>query len=427
MVNGDFGVYGNVDIITGKVSFIGTKEESEQERLRNEVILKIRESYEDIIEILKRYIDLKEEYYHVITLWIIGTYIHNQFDSYPYLFFNAMRGSGKSRTLRLICSLSNNGNVMTSPTEAVLFRSKGTLGIDEFEGVAKKEQATIRELLNGAYKKGIKIFRMKKKKVLGNEEQVVEEFEPYRPIVMANIYGMDEVLGDRCLTLILEKSNNPIKTRLVEDFENNETIQKVRKNLIQCSLCSVVMEKNIYKEWNNYIIDKYKTTLTTYNTYNTLTTQTTQNIRLDEIFNKIHDTEIIGRNLELFLPLFFLGNLISKESFDNILSIAKDITKEKRHDEEIESIDVMVYDFVSRKDEGLIFCSVNELVNEFREFSNETYEWLNAKWFGRALKRLNLVLEKKRVGHGIEVILNVIKAKEKFKIFKKDENPKIPN
>lgn len=420
----DYGVYGNVDIITGKVSFIGTRKEAEAERDRNQAVINIREAYDLLIEILQKYLDLKEEHYSIIALWIIGTYLHDEFQSFPYLFFNAMRGSGKSRTLRLVCTLSKDGMIMASPTEATLFRTSGTLGIDEFEGVANKDKQAVRELLNGAYKKGIKIIRMKKKKVLGQEEQVAEEFEPYRPILLANIYGMDEVLGDRCLTLILEKSDNPLKTRLVEDFETNEIIKKVCIILNQCSLCSVVMQKNIYSDWNNYISDRYKTTLTTLHTYNTYTTQTTQNLKNDEIFNKIHDTEIIGRNLELFLPIFFLANLISKEVFDRTLLIAKGITQEKRHDEEMESIDVMVYDFISRQDAGLIFRSINDLVNEFRQFSNESYEWLNAKWFGRALKRLNLVLEKKRVGRGIEVILNVPKSKEKLKIFKKDDDKK---
>jgi len=403
-----------------------TKEELEAlvDKNKNDMIMATRESYDNIVEILKQYLDLREEYYSIIALWIIGTYMHKQFDSYPYLFFNAMRGSGKSRTLRLICALSKNGMVMASPTEAVLFRVTGTLGIDEFEGIANKDKASIRELLNGAYKKGIKIIRMKKKRTSEGEQQVAEEFEPYRPIVMANINGMDEVLGDRCLTLILEKSANPMKTRLVEDFQNHEIVKKVSKNLNQCSLCSVVMSKNIYMDWNNYILDRYKTTLTTLTYINTLTTLTTQNIKLTNLFNKIHDTEIIGRNLELFLPIFFLADLISEEVFNQILLTAKSITGEKKGEEEMESIDVMVYDFISKQSNELVFKSINDLVMEFRQFSNESYEWLNAKWFGRALKRLNLVISKKRMGRGVEVLLNTIKAKEQLKMFQKKEEVK---
>ena len=117
-----------------------------------------------------------------------------------------MRGSGKTRILKLIASMSKNGEVLGSLSEAVLFRTaKGrTICIDEFEKVGSHENQALRELLNAAYKKGQKIKRMKK----AGDEYVVEEFDIYTPICMANIWGMDEVLGDRCITIVLEKSND---------------------------------------------------------------------------------------------------------------------------------------------------------------------------------------------------------------------------
>ena len=385
---------------------------------KEEVVEMLKEQYENIKKILRFYIDLKEEYYTILALWIIGTYLHNEFESFPYLFFNAMRGSGKSRTLRLVCKLAKEGNVMASPTEAVLFRLTGTIGIDEFEGVANKDKNSIREMLNGAYKKGIKIFRMKKRKSLEGEELVAEEFEPYRPVIMANITGMEEVLEDRCITLILEKSAHPVRTRLVEDFEENSQVKVVLENIVKCSLCSVVMSKNINTLWNNYISNKYKTTHTTHITHTTHTTQTTLHKAL---FDKIHATNIIGRNLELFLPLFFISNLISEKVLDETLKIAKGLTSEKKKEQGMESIDVMLLDFISNQPEGLVFQSVKDLTRQFREFADEGTEWLNPKWFGKALKRLNLVIDKKRKGYGIEVILNTAKAKEKVRMFKKED------
>ena len=95
-------------------------------------------AYKNIVDILKEYLDIKKEYYNIIALWIIGTYFHDKFPSYPYLFFNAMKGSGKSRTINLITCLSKGGEMLNSLTEAVLFRTKGTLAIDECEGVSRK-------------------------------------------------------------------------------------------------------------------------------------------------------------------------------------------------------------------------------------------------------------------------------------------------
>jgi hypothetical protein len=331
-----------------------------------------------------------------------------------------MRGSGKTRTLSLVCKLAKEGNVMASPTEAVLFRTNGCLGIDEFEGVANKDKGSIRELLNGAYKKGIKIMRMKKKKSIAGTEMVVEEFEVYRPIVMANIWGMEEVLGDRCLTLILEKSNDPSKTRLIEDFEDNKFINVTTQKLKRCSLCSVVSPQNIKLMWNTHISNEYKTTLNTHTTTNTHTTLTTSLQR--KLFEKIQNSKIYGRNLELFLPLFFIANQISEQVLDEIIEIAIKTTLKKQQEEEIESTDVMVFDFISKQEQGLNWFSIKRLTNQFREFADESGDWLNPRWFGRALKRLNLVLDKRRKGKGIEVMVNIIKAKEKLKIFRKEPN-----
>ncbi len=403
----------------------------ESERIKDHEIIqktkeRLRENYYDIKDILEKYIDMNKDYYTLIPIWIIGTYYHSEFNSYPYLFFNAMRGSAKTRTMKLVMKLSKDGNIMASPTEAVLFRVKGALGIDEFEGVASKDKSSIRELLNASYKKGTKIFRMKKTKSKTGEEQTVEEFEPYRPIAMANIWGMEEVLADRCVVITLEKSNNPLKTKLTEDYDTHESFAKVLKTFSQCSLCSVVSIKNIYQNWNNYILDKYKTTHTTLYTYNTYTTLTTpqalKDIKLMSLFNKIDESGIEGRNLELFLPLFFIAEVLGDDILKDLIRISQEFSKNKAHDEEVESRDVMVYQFVSQlADVPMKFHSVKKLADEFKAYTGEDYEWLNAKWLGRSLKRLNLIIDKKRTYNGVEAILNIKKAGEKLKMFKKSD------
>jgi len=397
------------------ITEVKTKQIETIEKLtRKQTKEKLLECYERINEVLRHYLDMNKDYYSLIAIWILGTYYHKNFSSYPYLYFNAMRGSGKSRALKLICKLSKDGSVMASPTEAVLFRTNGTIGIDEFEGVANKDKNAIRELLNGAYKKGIKIMRMKKVKSVSGVEMKVEEFEVYRPVIMANIWGMEEVLEDRAITLILEKSVDPIKTRLVEDFEENEVIKYILQNIYRCSLCSVVSLKNINLLWNNFISNKYNTTLTTHTTHTTHTTLTTQQ---ETIFNKIHDSNILGRDLELFLPLFFIGDFLGQEIMVNLIRIAMNITRSKKQEQTIESKDIMVYDFISKQEPNLKYHSIKQLINEFREFSGEIDEEINSKWFGRALKRLNLVLDRRRLGHGVEVTLNVVKAQKKFRMF----------
>ena len=61
------------------------------------------------------------------------------------------------------------------------------------------------------------------------------------------------------------------------------------------------------------------------------------------------------------------------------------------------------------------------LTSLFRVFlgdSDDEERWLNDKWVGRALKRLQLATYQKREASGRLVLLNVDKAKQKLKIFK---------
>jgi len=381
------------------------------------------EAYEMIKSIIEEYCDIDKKYISIISLWIIGTYIHNEFESYPYLFINAMRGSGKTRLLKIIATLSYNGEVINSISESVLFRTgKGsTLCIDEFEGVNKKENNNLRELLNSAYKRGVKVKRMKKKKTSEGENYVVEEFDIYMPISMANIWGMEEVLGDRCITVLLEKTTLNYISKLIEDFNENEYIKALKDKLtkIQCSLCSLVTVKKLNTLWNQYIQEKYpninKTTLTTY------TTTTTNYINYIDFFNKIDESNINGRNLELSFPLLLIANSIDLEVFEDVLNSLNFIINEKKSEEFNESRDVIFLDFISQQTDSNNFILVKKLTKLFKEFfhADETEDnWITSKWVGRALRRLKLTIEKKRLSYGIEVRLDIEKAQKQIKIFK---------
>jgi hypothetical protein len=375
----------------------------------------VKKYYDEIKNVLKNYIDMREDYYDLIATWIIGTYIYEQFNTYPYLFINAMRGSGKTRLLKLVKSMACNGELVTSLREAVLFRTaRGkTLCIDEFESIHKKENTGLRELLNACYKKGIKVQRMRKVKKPEGEQQVVEDFEPYTPICMANIWGMEEVLGDRCITMILEKSRTNRVNRLIENFEDLVTINAIKQGLpaVLVSLCRYFDVKGICEKWNTYI--NYTTT---YTTYTTLTTLTTLDYSKEKaLFDKIWDTNINGRNLELMFPLIIIAQSIGEDVVEKMLRICSELTKEKKEEEMVESKDVSLIEFISKLSSPDDYYSVKHLLYDFRTSLGDEEDddrWLNDKWFGRALKRLNLIVDKRRLANGREVRLNIPKAKE---------------
>ena len=385
---------------------------------------KVRDIHKAIISKLKRFCDIKEEYYSIIALWIIGTYIHDEFETYPYLFFNAMRGSGKTRILKLIASMSKNGELLGSLSDAVLFRTaKGkTMCIDEFERVGSQENQSLRELLNAAYKKGQKVQRMKKVK----EDYVVEEFDVYTSICMANIWGMDEVLGDRCITIILEKSDNLAIIKQVENFGKDEEIKKIVNDLsqLECRWCMNEGKKNWERDWNTYIFEKYSAKDQDLNTLHTLPTPTPLSTSLSDLpylFTVIDDTNISGRELELSMPFFIMAS--SMGILDETVSALKKIVDDKKAEYLIESKDIQIFDFVSQNDNSEIsnYISLNKLSSQFRDFigvGEKEDNWINPRWFSRALKRLVLIEKKTRRSGGTYVILDIEKAQEKMKMFK---------
>jgi len=405
-------------------------EEELKELSKQELEKELKPILKEMINILKKYMDLEENQYLLISIWSLGTYFHKNFRSYPYLFFNAMKGSGKSRLLNLVTLLSKDGMVLNSLTEAVLFRTTGTLGIDEFEGIGKKGSESLRELLNSAYKKTGKVLRMRKTIGKDGETQEVEEFEVYRPIIMANIWGMDETLGDRCIQLILEKSVNKRIVKLIEDFEDNSLIQGVKKKISKGigSFGSYKYLREEQQNWNNYIIKT--TTPVTPVTPNIPITPNTpitpnNNNNNNNIYDKINNTDLLGRDLELFFPLFIISNLCGK--LDEMLKIANKIVKERKEKDIFESTDVQVYDFVSQHT-NTSFIRVSDLTQQFRNFcgiEEKADLWINTRWVGRALKRLQLILDKKKIS-GMLVILNIEKAKEKIKMFRDVDDIDVP-
>ena len=392
--------------------------------------IKLGECYEEIQDILKYYMDISEKQSKLDAIWVIGTYFHQKFETYPFLFFNAMRGSGKTRMLKLISHLSANGDggVLNNITEAVLFRHpKGhIMCLDEIESIGSKEKQTLRELLNASYKKGMRVKRMKKTRVDGQEMQVTESFEPYFPIAMANIWGIEEVLGDRSITQILEKSNNPAIIKKLESFSDDVRIQNIKRTLKQISdVCDVTLLKKTYiTAWNSYIHQRYNN-ISSSSTLTTLTAQTTEDIEREEFFLKLDTSGIVGRNLELTYPLLIISKMISEDTFEELLKIIKEIVLEKKDEEYSNSKDVSLYQFVAEFGNDKEIKSLKELTAHFRLFvgdSEKEEQWVNEKWMGRALKRLCLITMKRKYASGMFVLLNVGKAMEKLQMFRREDD-----
>jgi len=358
------------------------EEGAEENKIKN-ILKPSKQLFLDTKKILMKYIDTSELNYNLITTWTLGTYFHNQFETYPLLILMARKQSGKTRTLKLISFLSygSDGSISTSITETSLFRHpKGAIFFDEMESISSKEKTALRETINSVYKKGNKITRYAERKIDGQKKYVEENFYPFYPLGIANIYGFGDVLTDRSLQIILQRSGKA-QTQLIEDFSTNPEILDLKNKLTQLN---VEIPEGIFTEWNNFIQNK------------------TYSKELKPLFEKISKTKIIGRPLELFFPLFLIA-----ERFD-VLDLLINTSKEyldQLEGEFIDNVDDLLQNFMdTQKHCG--FVSASRLLLDFKNSLEEPEEYMNSKWFGRALKRLGLIKKKRLVDGRVQIKLN---------------------
>lgn len=385
-----------------------------------------REIYETLCRVYDRYMDMREEYRKVASVWVMAVRYHNCFETFPYLYLNAMKGSGKTRFMKLT-SLMVGGDLTTSVTESILFRENTPLFIDEAENVSREDQATKRELLNVAYKKGGVVKRTERNE--GGQWEVVGK-DSYRALSLANIDGLDDVLEDRCIKIVLEKSFDRDRTRRLEMFALDKDVSKVVDYLSieemgVVGVDTVVLDGEIdggnvtktYTDICYHYMNDTKDTTPTHTTHDTNDTETTEEAQL--IIWKVEQTDLLGRDLELWMPLFVIAAHLGEDVLDEMIAAAQKAAAERQQSNMMENPDVILIgflqDYLAGKEERQ-YVPLTEIVRDFLE-RNEGDEWMTTKWLGRALVRNSLIASKRRLGKGREVILDKKKVLEKAKKF----------
>ena len=386
-------------------------------------VLTLKDAYELLLKIYKKYVDWDEKNYSIIALWILGNFFHSVFETFPYLYLNAMKGSGKSRVEKLSAFLTG-GDHTVNISEAALFREQLPLFLDEAENLRRKEKAILREVLNVAYKNGGVVIRMKKKDDLGNQEAV--KLPVFRPIMIANIDGVDDVLEDRCISITLEKSFNPQITKRVELFRLDKHIKKfleAKCRVVQCRVDILMMYECIAYYFSEYPLDIY-TTLHSY-IINTTLHQSTLNTeelteRVVDTIKKIDNAGLLGRDLEIWLPLFTIAAAISSDLLDNIINTAKELVIERHEVDILENKDMIFIGFMDYFMDGKTpneWIKVNDIRSDFKNLNPDEERWCTSQWIGLALRRNKLISQKRRKSQGMEVIVDMVRLKEKVKKF----------
>jgi hypothetical protein len=146
---------------------------------------------------IRRFVFLKEpSLYRLLALWVIHTYLIEEFEYTGYLFaYSPEPGSGKSKLLEVLDVLvRNSSGLLISPSESVVFRTatNRTQLLDEIDTWTNREQ--LRGVLNAGYQRSGKIPRMGEKveKKGGAKDYQVQYFPVFAPRAMSGI-GMNSL------------------------------------------------------------------------------------------------------------------------------------------------------------------------------------------------------------------------------------------
>lgn len=172
------------------------------------------EVFHSLKELVKSYIDFDEEStYDVFCIWIIGTYLYRIFEAYPYLDFTGTKRAGKTKALEIIRHTAFNSIMSPDFTGSTIFRliegTCGTLCIDEAEAFQRQNSETaqhVRTLIMQGFLRNQFAYRTNSDRAFQ-----VEGFNLYSPKALAHISTFDDVLGDRCIQIVMKRSTDKTK------------------------------------------------------------------------------------------------------------------------------------------------------------------------------------------------------------------------
>lgn len=370
----------NEDVSISRFSPAGIREFLEGGREVN-----IPELYERIYDYIRRFVFLADtRVISYLSLWVMGTYLFTIFRYYPYIWLNAEKGSGKTLLMEILAAIAFNGELVTNPTEATLFRDVAgnmtSLFIDEVENLRKQDKETagaVMAVLNtGFCKSGIVKRNVKNSE--GN--YVVKPFSTYSPKVFAGINEISDILRDRtvCIRLLKKKENE-----VAERYKETDAVLKLQRQI-----------RN----------DLYVFALTCASQIAALSREQEGQIQgLGHLAN---------RELDIWEPIILLANVIDGlTGKDEITSSMESLSKESLIEKQAENIEqnetykllsvmkVMIGEMTAESGEDALIFNSDTVLDYFKK--TDEFSWLERKNALTArLKRIGVRSEQRREGAG---------------------------
>lgn len=201
------------------------------------------------------YVDLDEHWATFTALWIMTTYVFEQFRALSYLLLYSCGGQGKTRYLKTICYASHNGVLVEDPSEAAVFRqshlTRATMCFDEADKMNEDRAIGLLGLWNSGYEEGHHVPRY------NMEQSKLEKFLTYCPKAFATNKTLDSTLVSRCIRIpILATDDELVAYR--EPSMNDIFFQDMRRKMAIWAIDALPGIRDINQSGGDELIKKWK-------------------------------------------------------------------------------------------------------------------------------------------------------------------------
>jgi hypothetical protein len=182
----------------------------------------------------------------LLALWTLATYTYRLYQFFPYLIVrSASKRCGKSRLLEVLSALGFNASeVLTQPTEAVLFRlplqNGGTQIFDEVDKLGQGDEAyqSLLAVLNMGFARHGTVARTEKV----GDGFTVKSYPCYVPRALAGIKGLPDTLEDRSIMVMMLRKMGGERVKKFSAWRLAAELQHLRD---QCYMWSLLHASDI--------------------------------------------------------------------------------------------------------------------------------------------------------------------------------------
>jgi putative DNA primase/helicase len=189
------------------------------------------ELFEMIRSKLCQYVVAEDWQLVLMSIWVIGTYVHSHLSTYPFLLITAPTSqAGKTTAMTVVIRMSYRGYLNLSATEALLAEMinclQPTLGLDEIDNLLPNRHEVI-GIINGSYNKSTAQRGKLEQQPDGN--WMFTSKSTWCPKVLAGINENGGILPEatlsRCLIIRMRPKTREEKADPVDQFVEDELVQ----------------------------------------------------------------------------------------------------------------------------------------------------------------------------------------------------------